>query len=219
MTTDQVKATVHRHRPAAVAGGVIGLALLVGYVAYEYAMTPSTPDLQKSPAAAVIAYIASPRGLAKVPQVEQQRFLERWRDFIMQDSKKKEELKTCFETLDEDARQEFSAELFKHIKRSFLDDAKGYARLAQEERYAYLRDRIGQYRDRALFVKDVAAGFGRQFKGTEEDMRGWIMEHTTAEERAIGEPYVEALKKAEEQVHKEKKRAGAAAASSQATPE
>jgi hypothetical protein len=216
MTTNQVKATVHRHRPAAMAGGLIGLALLIGYIAYEYVLTPSAPDLQKCTAAEVITYIGSPRGLAKLPQVQQQRFLERWRDLVTQDAKKKEELKACFEGMDEDARKDFSAELFKHIKRSFLDDAKGYARLAQEERYAFLRDRIDQYRERALFVKDVAAGFSRQFKGTEDDMRGWIMEHTTAEERAIGEPYVEALKRAEEQVHKEKRRAGAPAASSQA---
>jgi hypothetical protein len=199
-----------------MAGGLIGLALLIGYIAYEYVLTPSAPDLQKCTAAEVIAYIGSPRGLAKLPQVQQQRFLERWRDLVTQDVKKKEELKACFEGMDEDARKDFSAELFKHIKRSFLDDAKGYARLVQEERYAFLRDRIDQYRERALFVKDVAAGFSRQFKGTEDDMRGWIMEHTTAEERAIGEPYVEALKRAEEQVHKEKRRAGAPAASSQA---
>jgi hypothetical protein len=126
----------------------------------------------------------------------------------MKDAKRKKELKTSFETLDKNVRKDFSAELFKHIKRSFLDDARGYARLAQEERYAFLRDRIDQYSERALFVKDVAAGFSKQFKGTEEDLRGWIMEHTTAEERAIGEPYVEALKRAEEQVHQEKNRAG-----------
>jgi hypothetical protein len=72
MTTDQVKATVHRHRPAAVVGGLIGSALLIGYVAYEYALTHSMPDLQKCAAVEVVTYIASPRGLAKLLQVEQQ---------------------------------------------------------------------------------------------------------------------------------------------------
>jgi hypothetical protein len=209
MTTDQVKTTVHRHRRAAIAGGLIGLALLSAYVVYEYAMTPKTPDLQRSPAGDVVVFIANSRGLGKMPQVEQQRFLERWRDLVMQDAKKKEELKACFETLDESLRQEFSAELFKHIKRNFLDDAKAYARLQEGQRFAFLHDRIGQYRDRALFVKDVGRGFSKQFKGTEEDLRGWVMEHTTAEERAIGEPYVEALKRAEEQARKERQRAAA----------
>jgi hypothetical protein len=216
MTTDQVKATVHRHRPAAMAGGLIGLALLIAYVGYQYAMTPSAPDLQKSPPAEVIAYIANSRGLDKLAQVEQQRFLERWRDMVMQDAKKKDELRACFETLDEDVRQSFSEGMFKHFKRNFLDDAKAYARLPQEERYAFLHDRIGQYRERAMFVKDVARGFSKQFKGTEEDLRGWVMEHTTAEERAIGEPYVEALKRAEELVRKEKRRAAPAATSAEA---
>ena len=206
MTTDQVKTAAHRHRPAALVGGLIGLILLVAYVAYELAMTPSVPDLQKSPAKDVVAYIASPRGLDKQPQVEQQRFLERWRDLVTQDPKKKDELKACFESIDDELRQGFSAEIFKHFKRNFLDDARAYGRLAMDERNAFLRDRIGQYRDRALFVKDVARGFSKQFKGTEEDLRGWIMEHTTPEERTIGEPYVDALKKAEEQVRKENRK-------------
>jgi hypothetical protein len=213
MSTDQVKATVHRHRPAAIVGGLVGLTFLVAFVVYEFVLTPAAPDLQKSPPTDVVAYIANPRGLGRLPQIEQQRFLERWRDLIMQDARKKDELKVCFENMDDDLRQNFSAEIFKHFKRFFLDDAKAYARLSQDDRNVFLRDRAVEYRNRALFVKDVARGFGKQFKGTEDDLRGWIMEHTTAEERAVGEPYVEALKRAEEQVHKEKRRAPAGAPS------
>jgi hypothetical protein len=218
MTTDQVKATVHRYRPAAVVGGLTGLALLIAYVAYEYAMTPAAPDIQKSPARDVITYIASPRGLSGLPQVEQQRFLERWRDVVTQDTRKKEELKACFENMDDQLRQDFSTEIFKHFKRNFLDDAKAFGRLPQQDRNAFLRDRIAQYRERALFVKDVARGFSRQFKGSEEDLRGWVMEHTSPEERSIGEPYVEALKKAEDQVRKETRKPVAATTSSPASP-
>ncbi|HVP09974.1 MAG TPA: hypothetical protein VMV94_02175 [Phycisphaerae bacterium] len=217
MTADEVRARVHRHRPAAIAGGLIGLAVLIAYVVYEFAMTPKPPDLQKSPPAEIVAYIANPRGLDKQPQVEQQRFLERWRDLLLQDTKKKDELTACFETLDDELRQAFSAEIFKHFKRNFLDDAKAYTKLAQEERYAFLQDRATEYRNRAMFLKDVAKGFGKQFKGTEDDLRAWIMEHTTAEERAIGEPYVEALKKIEEQAHKERHRSVSAPAAADAS--
>jgi hypothetical protein len=205
MTIDEPKTPATRHRSAAKIGAVAGLALLLVYLGYEYGMTPMVPDVQKATAAEVVAYISDSRGLSRQPQVEQQRFLERWRDLIMSDAAKKEELRTCFEKMDDLLRKDFSAEMFKHFKRSFLDDAKMYAAMPRESKSAFLRDKATQYRDRAVFLKDVAVGFGKQFKGTEDDMREWIMENTTAEERALGEPYAEALKKADEQIRKEQR--------------
>lgn len=194
-------------------GGLIGVAMLAAYVVYVVVLTPPVPDLQKAPAQEVVAYIANQRGLGTRPQIEQQRFLERWRDLLLQDAKKKEELRACFQSIDEDLRKEFSSEIFKHFKRSFLDDARAYASLPQAGRYAFLQERVGEYRQRAVFLKDVAVGFTKEFRGGEDDVREWVMQHTTAEERAMGEPYVEALKKIEVQIHRERRAADSAPAS------
>jgi len=212
MTTDEPKATTARHRSAAKIGAIVGLILLLVYIGYEYGMTPMAPEVQKATAAEVVAYIADPRGLGRQPQVEQQRFLERWRDLIMKDAARKEELKTYFQGMDEALRKNFSAEMFRHFKQAFLDDAKMYAALPRESKSAFLREKTTQYDQRAVFLKDVAIGFSRQFTGTEDDVRAWIMENTTAEERAIGEPYADAIKKAADQMRKERRGAPPASA-------
>ena len=218
MMTDEAKTTATRHRFAAKIGAVVGLMLLVAYLGYEYGMTPLAPDVQKATASEIVVYIADPRGLNRQPQVEQQRFLEQWRDIIMGDAAKKEELKACFEKMEDDLRKAFSTEMSKHFKQAFLDDARMYASMPQDTKFAFLRERVAQYHERAVFLKEVAVGFSRQFKGTEDDMREWIMQNTTPEERAVGEPYAEALKRADEQVRKEHRAPTPPATSRAATP-
>lgn len=202
MTTPEVKSSMKQYRKAAVAGGVVGLTLLAAYVAYVMAETPSVPDLMTAPAAEVVAFVASERGLAKQPQIEQKRFLERWRDVVAQDAERKEDLRACFEGLDDAQRKAFSAELFRHLKRAFMDDAKCYLRLPQDDRFDFLRQRLDEYSRGTVFAKEVAIGFSKQFRGTEDDLRRWVMENTTPEERAIGEPYFQALEQVQEQISK-----------------
>lgn len=215
MTADEMKNAAKRHRHAALYGGIGGLALLVAYFAYEFVMTPAPPDARTAPSAEVVAYIADARGLSKLSQIEEQRFLHQWRDLLLEDSAKKEELKECFVDLDDHRRRAFSEAIFKHFKRSFLDDARRFGQLSKEERYEYLHGRVAQYRQQAGFVKDVAVGFSKQFSGRQDDLQKWIMEHTSAEDRAIGEPYLEALKRVREQIRKQQP---AAASSPAETP-
>jgi hypothetical protein len=218
MTSDDVRTAVKRHRRAAVYGGVVGLALLIAYVAYAVIQTPPVPDLDSAPPLDVVSYIANPRGLAKQPDIEQQRFLEQWEDVVMRDPQRKEALRACFEGIDDETRERFSDAFFDNVKRAFLEDAKRFNRLPVEERYAFLSERTGAYRERVLFLKDVAAGFKKQLPRTQDEGMQWLMKHTTAEERDVGTPYAEALKRIQEQLKKEG-RAPEAQASAPTSPQ
>ncbi|MFH1420282.1 MAG: hypothetical protein ABII12_18570 [Planctomycetota bacterium] len=205
MTTDEVKTTVKKHSPAALFGGAVGVVLLIACVIYVVAGTPERPDLQTASASQIVAYIADDRGLAQLAQIEQQAFLEQWEKVVSENAAKKADLRACFENIGDDERKEFSDAMFKHIKRSFLLDAKRFHRLPADETFAFLRERTDTYRQRALFIKDVAVGFKKQFTGSEDDLRKWVMEHTTAEDRTIGEPYYQALERVKDQIAREQR--------------
>jgi hypothetical protein len=215
MTVDEMMGAVKRHRRAALVGGIGGLALLTAYLAYEFAMTPARPDPRTAQAAEVVTYIADARGLPRLSQIEEQRFLQQWRDVLLQEPRNKEELKLCLADLGDQQRKSFSEAIFKHFKRAFLDDAGRYGQTPKDLKYEYLETKVAQYRQQAVFLKDVAMGFSKQFSGRQDDLQKWIMEHTSAEERAVGEPYLEALKRVREQIRKQQP---AAASSPAETP-
>lgn len=218
MMTNDAKTTVKRYRRAALGGGCVGLLALAAYFGYDYAMTPARPDLPTASARDVVAYISSDRGLPKLPQIEEQQFLLEWRFILAEFPEKREELKACFSEVDDQQRKAFSEAMFKHFKRAFLEDAKRFLRTSKEQKYAFLRKKVAEYRDQAGLLKDLAVGFKKQFTGRQDDVQKWIIEHTTADERAVAEPYVDALKSVREQVRKEE-RAPTSAPSDTAAPE
>lgn len=203
MTTDEIKTTVKRHHRAAVAGGIVGLTLLLGYVAYNFAMTPGRPDVQSAPPTAVVAYVSSERGLGGLPQIEQRRFLERWGELLRADAKRREALRACLENLTDEDRRAFTDAMFKHFKRTFLDDARQYGRLPKDQQYDFLKKRIIAGSEQVLLLKDVTTGLKSPFAGNQDEFQNWLMEHTTPEERAVGEPYFNALKRVRLQVEKQ----------------
>ncbi len=205
MTADDIKTAAKRHRRAALAGGLIGLLLLVGYIGYEYAMTPARPDLHAARASDIVAYIDDQRGLCKLPRIEEQKFLHKWREVVMADSRKKDDLRTCLADMKDQDRKSFFESMFKYGKRAFLDDAKLYSRMSRDDQYAFLRKKITEYREQLLFMKDVAEGLAGEFKGSQDDFQRWVVEHSTPEERALGEPYVDALKHVRAQIKKEQR--------------
>ncbi|MCG8404503.1 MAG: hypothetical protein MI923_04810 [Phycisphaerales bacterium] len=202
MTTDEVKKAVKRHRHAAVIGGVVGLIVLAGWIGYVVAMTPQKPVISSAPAEEVVAFIANKRGLAKLPHIEQQQFLERWHEHIIQ-PENRDELKQCLEHLDDDDRKKFTESVFEHLKRAFVDDAKHFSRLTdRSEKSRFLRRKVTELHERAVFIKDVAKGSMGNFGGQEE-LQAWLIEHTSPKERQLGEPYLEALKRVGAQMQKE----------------
>lgn len=212
MTAGDVKQTVKTHRPAAVIGGVVGLILIVAWFGYNMAMTPARPEIARAKPAEVVAYISNERGFASLTQIEQEQFLTQWKDYLLQPGHDAE-LRECIDSLSENERKAFAEAVFKQAKRAFVDDAKRYAQqTTPETKNKFIRDKLDQYASQAEFTKRVASGFKGNAPKSQDELQKWIIENTTAEERAIGEPYVEALKRVREMVKKEQRGAQAASA-------
>lgn len=199
MTTGEVKSTIKRHRTAAYGGGAVGLALLVGWIAYNSAMTPARPIIQTAKAGEVVEYISNERGLGSLARVEQRQFLEQWKSHVMQDGPK-QDLKEHLEGMDDEARKRFVTAITPHFTRAFLEEAERYAQLTSpDERHKFVMEKLQQHAGEAMILKDVARTFKNDFRGGPDDVQRWMMENTTPEERAIGEPYADALKRVREQ--------------------
>ncbi len=207
MTTDEVKTTVKKHRWAAMLGGAAGLVLLLGWVGYEIVATPAQPAIQSASVAEVVGYISNDRGLAKLTQIEQQQFLERWTAHVTH-QENRQALKTCFDQLDDKQRKKFTGAISKHLKRGFIDEARQFAGMTdQAEQNRFLRKKLAEGHDRIAFIKEVAGAFRGDLGGREE-FNQWVLEHTTAKEQVLGERYVEALKRVALQVKREERVSG-----------
>jgi len=207
MTTDEVKTTVKKHRWAAILGGAAGLVVLLGWVGYEIATTPTQPIIETAPAAEVVAYISNARGLSKLSQIEQERFLERWTEHVAR-PENRQALKTCFDELEGKERKAFTDAISKHLKRGFMDEARQFAALSdQAEQNDFLRKKLAEGHERITFIKEVAGAFRGDLGGREE-FNQWVLEHTTPKEQALGERYVEALKRVALQVKREDRSSG-----------
>jgi hypothetical protein len=198
---------VRHHRTPAVVGIVVGVVLVATIVGYQWAATPTRPNVQSAAPADVVSYVSHDRGLASLAQIEQEQFMKAWQGRIMADAAYQESLREALRALNEEDRKRFVNAIIRVMKRNFLDDAKRYAALGQQERFAFVRERLVEYAAQAPMLKDLTrdTGFRRDLPGGQDEVRQWLMENTTAEERAIGEPYVDALKHVSEQDKKQKK--------------
>lgn len=202
MMTDDVKRVVRRHRTAAVVGGLTGLIALTGWIGYVIAVTPEMPVISNATASEVVAYISDERGLGKLAEIEQARFLDRWKEHVKKEENRIQ-LRECLDRLDDTERKQFVESISRHLKRSFMEDAEAFARLSDPAgKHAFLRERIAEYHNRTLFIKDVAKAFRSEFRG-QEQIEAWILKHTTPKEQVVGERYVEALKRVDQQLKKE----------------
>jgi len=205
MPTEQVQHIVKHHRPALYIGAGLGLAIILIFVGFEISMTPSAPILQKASASEVVAYVANDRGLAKLPDVQQKQFLEEWQKHLT-DDKAREELKTCLKGMGDEQRKGFTNAIARQYKKSFLEDARHFAQLrTPQEKSEFCRKKLIEGRDQALQLKDIAVVLKTASGQRMDDVQQWVLENTSAEERAIGEPYVDALKRVREQVKKEER--------------
>lgn len=204
MTTDEVKTAVKRHRPAAVIGGVVGLVVLAGWIGYVVAMTPSRPVISTAPAEEVVAYIANSRGFASLPDIEQKQFMERWEAHVKIEENK-QELKQCFDQLSDNERKAFTEAIARQFKRSVMDDARRFSQLTTPaQKHDFVRRKLEEGRNQMSFIKEVASAF-RPNLGGREEFNQWVLEHTTPKERALGESYIEALKRVDLQIQKEQR--------------
>lgn len=210
MTQQTAVATMSDRKRPALLGGLVGLVAvlaILGYIGYGIAMTPSKPVLATAQAREIIDYISNPRGLQSLSRVEQEKFLDSWKQSLLDKPEKKGELKAAFNGMSDADRQEFTDGIFDPIKRSFVEDARVYARTPSNERHKFLREKFQLYAREALFIKEVGDAFKTDVLGGQDEQQKWIMRHTTPEERVVCEPYVTALQDIKEQVKKEQRHA------------
>jgi hypothetical protein len=205
MPTQHVQSIVKHHKRALYTGAAVGLTLISAFVVYELAATPAMPVVPRASASEIVAYIGNQRGLAGLPDVQQKQFLDDWKRRL-NDTAARDDLKQCLKDLDDEKRKDFFNGLARHLKKAFLDDAKLYSRLkTPAEKDQFCRQKLIEGRDQALQFKDIALALKTPGTQRPDDIQQWVMENTTAEERVIGEPFVDALKRVREQVKKEER--------------
>lgn len=218
MTAEDVKQVVRKNRPAALWGVVAGVVVLAAWIGYVVAMTPSRPVIDKAPPAEVVAYVCNERGLAKLPQIEQEDFLRKWHAHLTSGHHAKA-LQEHLVALDDDARKQFVDVIFKHLKRVFLTDARQFVALTDPvEKSRFVRGRFEQMESQSAFIKEVGKAFARDFTGgvTYEE---WLIRNTTPEERELGTPYFDALRSVRDHIRKEQRAASSNAAAVPQAPD
>ncbi len=203
-------------RKSAMVGAAVGAVIAVaglGYWVYDRAATPARPNVESASVGDVIAFVVNERGLGRLPQYEQERFLAAWKTEYAKDSKHRE-LKAYLEKAPESERAAVREALYRIARRQFFADAREYLKLkdANENTYPFLAGKLAAAAMEAAWIKGngdpakdlsnvMAAGLPRN----PEDITKLIVSDTTPEERVLGEQYLNALRNVREQ---EKKKAG-----------
>lgn len=211
-------------RTALLTGVAVGAIIIVtigGYWVYDYLATPAAPNIETGEVSTVVAFIVNPRGLLRLPRVEQDRFLQSWKAHYAADAPHRQ-LRQHLESLPDDERQALRSAFFQVGKRRFLVDAQEYLRLRNDRARAYpfLVERLSAFAAEAAWLKgngdpskDLTGVFGSGLPRNPEDWTKLIVSETTPEERVLGEQYLDALKQVREQERKRQKAATTTAAS------
>ncbi len=202
MTTEDMKTAVKTRKPAVVIGGAIGLLLVGGWFGFDAIMTPAVPVAQSAGADEVVGFVIDPRGLVRMADIEQQQFLLHWKESLSNETRQTE-LKSALQSLSDERRKKFSDVIFKHLKRSFMNDAAQFSQLStQSEKSEFCRKRVDEFAAQSAFMKEISVVFKNDFPGP-DGFQEWVLRHTSIAERQLGEPYVEALKRVSTQMKKE----------------
>jgi len=203
-------------RRAALVGAVVGALIAVvglGYWVYDRAATPARPNVESAPVGELIEFVVNERGLARLPQYEQERFLTAWKTEYAHDAKQRE-LKGYLEKAPESDRAAVREALYRIARRQFFADAREYLTLKEKNAntYPFLAGKLASAAVEAAWIKgngdptkDLSGVMAAGLPRNPEDITKLIVSDTTPEERVLGEQYLNALRNVREQ---EKKRAG-----------
>lgn len=193
-------------RALKVAGAVTVVALVLGlggYWLYDTLTAPPVPDVKVASAKEIAAFMGHPRGLIRMSRGEQLAFLaDFWPRFNTPETKKQfSDLMAEMAPSEIGRMQEV---IFELAKAQITDDAEQYNRLPEDERLAFIRSRIDKY---DAFRANFRGKSSHDMKqGLPVDPDEWsksVMTRTTAADRALCQPYIEALQNEIERQHKE----------------
>lgn len=212
MTTEEMKQSVKQNRNWAVLGVAVGVVLIGGYVTFDWMMTPTMPNVQAATASEVVGYVTNPRGLITLTDIERRRFLDNWNQHIQSDDAARTEMATHLKSLNDGDRKVFVNSMFTQLKDIMVSDAKRFKHLPANEQNDFLFKKTEEFAKQKDFLYELATILQDEIPG-QNQLRDWIFQHTTPEEREIIEPYFTALQRAmESRKRMEKHRDEAAAA-------
>lgn len=212
MMVEEINKSVKQNRNWAVLGIGVGLALILGYFGYQYAVSVDRPSIPDSRPKVIVAYISNPHGLRRLAQIEQRQFLEEWREYLMSDDKAKEDLGRHLNELDPPDRKAFVNEMLFQFKELVVDDARRYGNLTNAERNKFVSERAEELSGQDKFVRQIGSSLGSEVGG-QEWLRQWVFDNTTPKERELCMPYLDAIQRAAKELEKRRSADASATAS------
>ncbi len=197
MTAEEIKTSVKKNRNWAVLGVALGVVLIGGYVGINYILTPARPAVSSAGTKEVVDYVMNPRGLARLTDIEQRRFLENWHQRISSDEPTRQDLTTYLRGLDDKDRKAFVNTMVVRLKNIMVADSKQFKQLPANEQNDFVFNKTEEFAKQSAFLKELAIIFESDLPDPSK-VRGWIFDITTPQERELIEPYFAALQRAAE---------------------
>jgi len=198
---------------------VVGLGMAVVMVVgafwlYDLIVAPPVPDPEAASAEEVLAFMAHPQGLSRLPMEERKACLIE----IMQHyaaPERRAELGRAFEKMPPDERDRVREAVFTILKDQVMKDADQYRRLSPEQRERFVLQRIGEYdKFRRYFRrsgpsdKPLARSFAQGLPTRSDEWIRLLLFHTTAEEQAKAREYFDHIAQVVDRMKKQQRRRG-----------
>lgn len=192
-TTGATASTNSNSRWIGLAVVAAAVLLLGGYWAVDTLTSPAAPDVATAEPAVIVEFMGHPKGLARMSRGEQVAFLGSiWPRFTSDDGK--EAFATAFAELPPSAMNRIQECVFDLAKAKILEDAEKYNSLPEEKRQEFIRAQINGYdKFRSNFRGDTVDAMKSGLPMDPDEWSKSLMTRTTAAERALAQPFVEAL--------------------------
>lgn len=189
--------TLYDRRKLRAVAGLAAPVILLGalwWLTTEVWLLPARPTAE-TPAHAVFAYIAHPKGMMRLGTPEQEAFLRVQAERLARDEPFRTRFAAEFRVSSPDERTAFTHNLFDTLKTIIMSDVRAYHVLTPAERATFIDEHIVKYRRLSKMVETVKVdpellGSRDELKG---EMLGLLLGRTTDAERQLGAAYFQAL--------------------------
>ncbi|MEE8170404.1 MAG: hypothetical protein V3T70_07640 [Phycisphaerae bacterium] len=202
MTTKDAPAGSTNRRAVTIGAGVgLVLVLIAGAIAGYLRLTaPDRPNLRSASLEDVLAYVAHPRGLGQLADIEQEQFVAALKERFQEDAAHRE-LKSALDELTKDQLDAIRHALEPLLFEKIIAKAREYRRVAVEARYAFLQSFDREMAEDAAWLsgygdpeKNLTGKLGQGMPSNPEQWIQYLHQHTTPAERQLLETLVTDLK-------------------------
>lgn len=179
-----------------VVGAVTAFVLVAGLGGYWLVDTltaPPVPDVKVASADEIAAFMGHPRGLIRMSRGEQIAFLaDFWPRFNSAEGKK--EFGAVMAKMAPSETGRMQEVIFELVKAQVMHDAEKYNSMPDERRDEFVRARVNHYDSfRGNFRGDAVDEMKEGLPVDPDEWSKSVMTRTTAADRALCQPYLEAL--------------------------